>query len=321
MWMMKNKSDKLRVGVIGVGYLGRFHAEKFSVMDDVDLVGVVDIDKSQSEEIATLVHTRAYQDYKELYNRVNAVSIVTPTPGHFLIAKDFLEHDIDVMIEKPITGDIDQAEELIHIAKSRGRIIQVGHLERFNPAFVSAKKMVEHPLFIESSRKSIYQPRGTDVSVVLDLMIHDIDLVLSLVNSEITDVKAAGLRFVSEHLDAANARIEFANGCVANISASRIALLNERKMVLYQQHANIFIDFANHETTVLKRENAVQSGQIPGVGAETHALPKGDALKDELVSFVRSVKMREIPIVSGEMGRDALQTALDIMDKIKCTKY
>jgi predicted dehydrogenase len=314
--MMKKKTDKLRVGVIGVGYLGRFHAEKFSIMQDVDLVGVVDVDKFQSEEIAKVFHTRAFQDYRDLFGGVDAVSIVTPTPGHFLIARDVLEHDIDVMIEKPITTTVDQAEELIEISKSRGRLIQVGHLERFNPAFVAAGKMIQHPVFIESNRKSRYQPRGTDVSVVLDLMIHDIDLVLSLVISEITDVKAAGMRFVSEHLDVANARIEFANGCVANISASRISPVNERKMNVYQQNAHIFIDFASHETTVLKKGNRIHAGQVSGVETETRSLPKGDAMMDELISFVRSVKNREVPVVSGEMGRNALRTAQDIVAKI-----
>ena len=314
---MRKKTDKLRVGVIGVGYLGRFHAEKFSIMKDVDLVGVVDVDKSQSKEIAKVFHTTAFQDYKDLFGSVDAVSIVTPTPEHFIIGKDLLEHDIDVMIEKPITTAVDQAEELIHIARSRGRIIQVGHLERFNPAFVSAKKMIQHPVFIESNRKSRYQPRGTDVSVVLDLMIHDIDLVLSLVISEITDVKAAGMTLASEHLDVANARIEFENGCVANISASRIAPLNERKMSIYQQNAHISIDFANHETAVMMKAKAETMEKLSGAEMETRSVPKGDALKDELRSFVRSAIMREPPVVSGEMGRDALKTALDIVAKIE----
>jgi len=314
---MKRKFDKLRVGVIGVGYLGRFHAEKFSIMEDVDLVGVVDVDKTQSEKTAKVFHTRAFQDYKDLFGRVDAVSIAVPTPEHFLIGKDFLEHDIDVMIEKPITTAVDQAEELIQISKSRGRLIQVGHLERFNPAFVSAKKMIQHPVFIESNRKSRYQPRGTDVSVVLDLMIHDIDLVLSLVISEITDVKAAGMTMASNHLDVANARLEFANGCVANISASRIAPYNERKMNIYQQNAHVAIDFANHETTILKKGNTVIDGKISDVETETRSLTKGDALRHELMSFVQCVKTREMPVVSAEMGRNALKTALDIVARIE----
>jgi predicted dehydrogenase len=313
--MMKEKTDKLRVGVVGVGYLGRFHAEKFSMMEDVDLVGVVDVDKTQSEEIAKIFHTKALQDYKDLFGRVDAVSIVTPTPEHFLISKGFLEHDVDVMIEKPITTAVDQAEELIQISKSRGRLIQVGHLERFNPAFVSAKKMIQHPVFIESNRKSRYQPRGTDVSVVLDLMIHDIDLVLSLVAAEITDVKAAGMTMASDNLDFANARLEFADGCVANISASRIAPYNERKMNIYQQNAHVAIDFANHETTILKKGNTVTGDKISDVETETRSLAKGDALRHELMSFVQCVNTREMPVVSGEMGRDALKTALDIVAK------
>ena len=220
------------------------------------------------------------------------------------------------MIEKPITHDIKQAEELIRIAKSCGRIIQVGHLERFNPAFVSANTIIRHPVFIESSRKSRYQPRGTDVSVVLDLMIHDIDLVRSLVTSDIADVKAAGMRMVSEHLDVVNVRIEFTNGCVATITASRIAPANERRMNIYQQDAHISVDFATHETIILKKEDTGQGDPALGVETETRSLPGGDALMDELRSFVRSVKTRETPVVSGEMGRDALRIALDIEAKI-----
>jgi predicted dehydrogenase len=314
--MMKNKTDKLRVGVIGVGYLGRFHAQKFSILEDVDLVGVVDVDKSRSEETAKVLGTRAFQDYRDLFGSVDAVSIVTPTPRHFLIARDFLEHDIDVMIEKPITTTTDQAEELIHTAQSRGRIIQVGHLERFNPAFVSVKDRIHRPVYIASSRMSRYQPRGTDVSVVLDLMIHDIDLVLSLATSEITDMKAAGMKLVSAHLDVANARIEFAGGCVASISASRIAPMNERRMDVYQQHAHICIDFARREAQILKK-NRLHAGAETGVETENCSVPDSDALKDELTSFVRSVTTREKPTVTGEMGRDALKAALEVVVEIE----
>jgi predicted dehydrogenase len=288
-------------------------------MENIDLVGVVDIDISAAKNVANTFHTHAFQDYRDLLNRVDAVSIVTPTPSHFAISRDFLAHDVDVMIEKPITHDIEQAEELIHIAKSRGRIIQVGHLERFNPAFVSANTMIQQPVFIESSRKSRYQPRGTDVSVVLDLMIHDIDLVRSLVTSDIADVKAAGMRMVSEHLDVVNVRIEFTNGCVATITASRIALITERRMNIYQPDAQISVDFATHEVIILKKENTSHAGPGPGVETETRSGPGGDALMDELRSFVQCVKTRETPVVSGEMGRDALRVALDIEAKIEKT--
>jgi predicted dehydrogenase len=179
--------------------------------------------------------------------------------------------------------------------------------------------MIHQPVFIESSRKSRYQPRGTDVSVALDLMIHDIDLVLSLAASDIADIKAAGMTLVSEHLDVANVRIEFTNGCVATITASRIALINERRMNIYQPDAQISVDFATHEVIILKKENTSHAGQGPGLETETRSGPGGDALMDELRSFVQCVKTRETPVVSGEMGRDALRVALDIEAKIEKT--
>lgn len=318
---MKDKTDKSRVGVVGVGYLGRYHAEKFSIMEDVELVGVVDVNRAQSEEIATAFHTEAFQDYKDLFDRVDAVSIVTPTLRHFSIGKDFLEHDIDVMIEKPITETVDQAEELIQLAGQHGRILQIGHLERFNPAFVAVKDMVLHPVLIESSRKCIFKKRGTDVSVVMDMMIHDIDLVLSLVQSEITEMKAAGMRLASGFLDVATVHIRFAEGCVANLTASRIASANERRMDIFQPDARIAIDFSNPETKIVRKKEMARTQSDYDVATETRLLPKRDALNDELIAFVRSVSTRERPVVSGEMGRNALRTALDIERRIMSIRH
>ena len=228
-WKSKDMK-KLRVGVIGVGYLGQFHAEKYARMNDVDLVGVVDIDKNRAETVAEMVNTKAYIDHKALFGNVDAVSIAVPTPVHFVIAKNFLKKNIDILIEKPITETTEEADELIHLAESRDLVIQVGHLERFNPAIVALKDIVKKPMFIESHRLSIFQGRCTDVSVVLDLMIHDIDLILNFVRSEISAVYASGVPVVSEHVDIANAHLEFESGCVANVTASRISIKNERKI-------------------------------------------------------------------------------------------
>jgi len=308
---------KLRVGVVGAGYLGRFHTEKYARMDDVELVGVVDIDKSQAEEVAGRFNTKAYLHHKHLFGKVDAVSIVVPTPAHFSVAKDFLTNNIDVLIEKPMSETTEQADELIRFAKSRNLIIQVGHLERFNPAVVALRDIIEQPMFIESHRLSIYKDRCTDVSVVLDLMIHDIDIILNFVRSEIVNIHAAGIPVISGHVDIANARLEFKSGCVANVTASRISTKNERKIRLFQKDTYISVDFANQGITVIQRNDKVEGGLIPGMEINRLSFAKGDALEDELKSFVKTVRRRENPEVTGQMGRDALKIALSIMEQIR----
>ena len=308
---------KLRVGVIGVGYLGQFHAEKYARINDVELVGVVDIDKNRAETVAKKVNTKPYTDYKSLFGNVDAVSIAAPTSVHFVIARDFLKKNIDIMIEKPITETIEEADELIHLAESRDLIIQVGHLERFNPAIVALKDIVKKPMFIESHRLSIFQGRCTDVSVVLDLMIHDIDLILNFVRSELSAVYASGVPVVSEHVDIANARLEFKNGCVANVTASRISTKNERKIRLFQRDAYVSVDFSKKEITAIQQTDRVDCGLIPGMDVKQISFETGDALENELKSFINAVTHRETPEVTAKMGRDALEIALNIMDQIK----
>ena len=310
---------KLRVGVVGAGYLGRFHTEKYARMDDVELVGVVDIDKSQAEEVAGRFNTKAYLHHKHLFGKVDAVSIVVPTPAHFSVAKDFLENNIDVLIEKPMSETTEQADELIDFAKSRNLIIQVGHLERFNPAVVALRDIIKKPMFIESHRLSIYKDRCTDVSVVLDLMIHDIDIILNFVRSEIVNIHAAGIPVISGQVDIANARLEFKRGCIANVTASRISTKNERKIRLFQKDAYISVDFANQGITVIQRNDKIEGGLIPGMEIKQLSFAKGDALEDELKSFVKAVRRREVPEVTGQMGRDALKIALSIMEQIRDT--
>jgi predicted dehydrogenase len=310
---------KLRVGVVGVGYLGKFHAEKYARMDDVDLVGVVDINIFEAEDVAKKVNTKAYSNYQDLFGKVDAVSIVVPTPAHFSVTKDFLTNDIDVLIEKPMTTTLEEADELIRFSKSRGLIIQVGHLERFNPAVTALQDIVKKPMFIESHRLSVFKDRGTDVSVVLDLMIHDIDIILNFVGSEIDSIRAAGVPVISGHVDIANARLEFINGCVANVTASRISTKNERKIRLFQKDAYISVDFANQGITVIQQNGKIENGLIPGMDIKQLSFAKGDALEDELKSFVKAVVSREAPEVTGQMGRDALRIALSIMDQISDT--
>lgn len=308
---------KLRVGVIGVGYLGNFHAEKYANMDEVDLVGVVDKDVIKAESVAAKYHTKAYPDYQDLFGKVDAVSIVVPTPFHFLVAKAFLENNVDILIEKPMTTTLEEADELIRFSESKGLIVQVGHLERFNPAVIALQDIVRKPMFIESHRLSIYKERSTDVSVVLDLMIHDIDIILNFVKSEVSEIRAAGVPVISDHVDIANARLEFASGCIANVTASRISTKNERKIRLFQKDAYVSVDFTRQEITVVKQNIANDRGLIPGMEIKQLSFKKGDALEDELRSFVHAVIKREEPEVTGQMGRDALKIALSIMEQIK----
>ncbi len=308
---------RLRFGVVGVGYLGRFHAEKYASMAAVDLVGVADTNMSQAASIAGKYRTTAYSTYQDLFGKVDAVSIVVPTPSHFTVAMDFLENDVDVLIEKPMTTTLEEADELIRFADSKGLIIQVGHLERFNPAVVALQDIVQKPMFIESHRLSIYNDRGTDVSVVLDLMIHDIDIILNFVRSEISEIRAAGIPVIAENVDIANARLEFQSGCVANVTASRISTKNERKIRLFQKDAYVSVDFTSQEITVIRQNSKKDDGLIPGMEIKQLCFTKADALEDEIKSFVQSVVNRKAPQVTGQMGRDALKIALNIMEQIK----
>ena len=311
---------KLRIGVVGAGYLGKFHAEKYSQMEDVELVGIADSDRVQAESVSKKVKTNAYTDYRDLIGKVDAVSVVVPTPAHYKVSRDFLENDIDVLIEKPITATLGEADELISISETRGLIIQVGHLERFNPVVLALKDIVKNPRFIESHRLSIFKERGTDVSVVLDLMIHDIDIISGFVKSEIKSIHAAGIPVITGLADIANTRLEFMNGCVANVTASRISTKNERKIRLFQQDSYISVDFANHEITVVRKKDGEKESVIPGMEIKQICFEKSDALKDELTAFVKAVSRREVPEVTGQVGRDALKVALSVMEQIDCSK-
>ncbi len=309
--------DKVRVGVIGVGYLGRFHAEKYASMPEAELVGLVDLDPSKAADLAEKLGTKGYQDYRHLIGKVDAVSIVVPTAAHYEVSRDFLENDVDVLIEKPITSRLEEADQLIELAESRGLLIQVGHLERFNPAVTALDGIVKQPMFIESHRLSTFKARGTDVSVVLDLMIHDIDIILNFVKSAVTSIHAAGIAVISDHVDIANARLEFANGCVANVTASRISAKDQRKIRLFQKEGYISLDFANREITIIRPDGSATEGIIPGMQIDRLCFTKADALQDEIKSFLQAVRLRQSPEVTGQMGRDALKIALSIMDQIR----
>jgi predicted dehydrogenase len=311
--------EPIRVGVVGVGYLGRFHAEKYAGMKEVKLVGAVDIIPERAESVARRFGAEAFTDYMALMGKVDAVSVVVPTPVHFSISRDFLENHVDVLIEKPMAETLEEADTLIEIADSKGAIIQVGHLERFNPAVVALRNVVDCPLFIESHRLSIFKERGTDVDVVLDLMIHDIDIILNFVKAELKSIHAVGVPVISPRVDIANARLIFENGCVANVTASRISMKDMRKIRIFQKDAYVSVDYANHGIMIIRKDDQGTGLPVPGMSMERSNFDKADSLETELRSFVDSVKTRQTPLVSGRDGRNALRVALSIMDQIKAT--
>lgn len=304
---------KIRVSVIGVGYLGRFHAEKYAKMDNVDLVGVVDINQKRAHLVSKSVAAQAYFDYRGLFGKTDATSIVVPTPLHCEIATACLSQGIDCLIEKPMTTTLDEADRLIYEAESRGLILQIGHLERFNPAIMALKDLVGIPMFIESHRlRSPFHERGTDVDVVLDLMIHDIDIILSIVPSNLKGIQAVGVPVLSPSIDIANARLHFENGCVANITASRISGKQMRKIRIFQEDAYLSVDCAQRNISVVRRVK----DKVSKVITNELKFAESDPLEEELATFIRSARERTPPIVSGRDGRRALQVALMITDEI-----
>ena len=245
--------DKIKVAVIGVGYLGEHHARIYSLMDRVELVGVADIETERAGNVAAKYSTRALYDYRELFDKVDAVSIAVPTVRHYPVALDFIRHHIDVLIEKPVTTTIEEADTLINEAARRDVLIQVGHIERFNTAFKKMCNYVQNPRFIESHRMGPYVGRGIDVDVILDLMIHDIDIILSLVKSDLIELRAAGVPVLTTHIDIANVRLEFANGCIANLTASRVSREKMRKIRIFQSDAYISLDYGQQSMAIYKR--------------------------------------------------------------------
>ena len=309
--------SKIRAAVIGVGYLGRFHAQKYAQLPACELVAVVDGREEVRKAVAGEVGAQPVADYRELLGKVDAVSVVTPTPAHFEIADAFLAAGAHVLVEKPITETPEQARALIaQAAKHGNRILQVGHLERFNAAVLAAEPHISSPRFMECVRLAPYKERGTDVNVVLDLMIHDIDLVQSLANSEIVSIDAIGTPVFSGEIDIANARIRFANGCVANTTASRVSMKTERKLRIFEDAAYISLDLQQKILTLIrKREGEPQPGQLP-VSIEEANLEQGDALKSEIESFLDCIRNNKRPIVSGEDGLRALETAIRITEQV-----
>lgn len=302
----------LRAAVIGVGFLGKFHAEKYAKLDNVELVAVVDTDEKQAQSVSESLGVPFTHDYRDLLGKVDCVSIVVPTQNHYDISRFFLENKVHVLVEKPITETLEQAEHLIQLAKENHLKLQVGHLERFNPVILELKKRLGKLHFIESNRLAAFNLRALDVNVILDLMIHDIDIIQSIVDSPIVSIDAIGSQVLSQKIDIANARIRFANHCVADVTASRVSLKSERKMRLFQNDAYFSLDMQTPEMKVYRKGEGEMFPGIPNIEHEDLNYEKPDALMAETIAFLEAIENDTTPMVTGEDGLASLKTAHEI---------
>ncbi len=313
--------NPVKVGVVGVGYLGKFHVEKYAALPEAQLVGIVDTDPEAVRDVSQRFNVPVFHDCKMLLDKVDAVSVVVPTELHHSIARQFLAGGVDVLLEKPITTTIREADDLIDIARSHKRILQIGHLERFNAAVVALDGVLKQPMFIESHRLAPFKDRGTDVDVILDIMIHDIDIILTIVNAPVRSIHAVGVPVISdEKNDIANVRLEFDTGCVANVTASRISAKEMRKIRVFQQDAYLSIDYAAQQADIYRKIDSDDDEFGPQITYEQVDIQQGDALQEEIKSFLDAVSCRSEPAVPGEAGRNALKVALEIMEQVEAKK-
>ena len=314
---MSGTDAKLKVGVVGVGSLGQWHARIYAELDSAELVGVYDVDARRAAEVAARYGTSAFADLDELASRIEAASVVVPTDRHFEIFSNLAAHGLHMLVEKPIAPSLREAEDMVAIAQAKDLLLQVGHVERFNPVMQFLEDNLSHPRFVEATRLSPYPPprdgappRGTEVSVVLDLMIHDLDIILHLVRSPVRSVHAVGIPVLSPTEDIANVRLSFENRCVANITASRISRDRMRKIRVFQDDSYVSLDYLNQEGVLCRKtDGSIESEQVP--------IDKGEPLAAELASFVHCVQTRRDPVVSGEHGSQALALALEICRTIR----
>ncbi|MGR3301830.1 MAG: Gfo/Idh/MocA family protein [Candidatus Scalindua sp.] len=326
---------KLKIAVIGTGHLGKEHARIYSEIPEVSLVGVVDIDKNTGEAVAQRCNTKYYSSFKEILNKVDAASVVVPTKSHYEIAKELLQNGIHVLVEKPMTGTVSEAEELIELSKKTSTILQPGYIERFNPAIEAIQKLDITLKFIECHRLSPFTFRSADIGVVLDLMIHDIDIILDLSKSKVKKIDAVGVSVISDKEDIANARIQFENGCVANITASRVSFEPMRKIRLFSENSYISLDYHKQEAIIYRKSPELTPKSIITENTDVSTIKDlksfvfGDLLKierikmnnqeplkKELESFVSCINNGEPPVVSGEDGIKAIKTATIINEEI-----
>jgi len=305
------KKQKIRIGVIGIGYLGKFHLEKFQKNKDCQLVWLID---------KNIKNLKNYKDkynvstsYKEIVNDVDAVSIVTPTVNHYEIARYFIERNKHVLIEKPMTQTVSEAKKLINLAKKHKKTIQIGHLERFNPVIRKVSSLIKNPLFIEVHRLAQFNPRSTDVNVVYDLMIHDIDITTSLVPSKIKKISSFGKSIITNKIDIANARLEFFNGTIANLTASRISQKSERKIRIFEKDKYLSLDFLQPKLKIVEKVKKKSSKLFKTL---EYNYKKTDALNDEIIDFINSIRMNKKPLVDGIQGMEALKLAAAISKKL-----
>ena len=302
--------EKLYVAVIGTGHLGSKHAKTYAAIRDVHLVGICDTNEEGGRRVAKKYHTSYYSDYHDLFDKVQAVSIAVPTFLHYKIAKEFLKNGIHVLIEKPITKTLEEADKLLEIAKKKNLIIQVGHIERFNSAVRAIEPYIRKPRFIECHRLGQFVERAADIGVVLDLMIHDIDIILGLIKSHVEKIEAVGVKIVSEHEDTANVRITFVNKTVCDLTASRVTKKSTRTIKISQEDSYIYLDYLTQSAILYRKKgHRIKKKKI--------RIRKEESLKKELESFVHCVLNNKKPIVSGEEAREALSVAIDITKQIK----
>ena len=305
------KKQKIRIGVIGIGYLGKFHLEKFQKNKDCQLVWLID---------KNIKNLKNYKDkynistnYKEIVDDVDAVSIVTPTVNHYEIARYFIERNKHVLIEKPMTQTVSEAKKLINLSKKHKKTIQIGHLERFNPVIRKVSSLIKNPLFIEVHRLAQFNPRSTDVNVVYDLMIHDIDITTSLVPSKIKKISSFGKSIITNKIDIANARLEFFNGTIANLTASRISQKSERKIRIFEKDKYLSLDFLQSKLKIVEKVKKKSSKLFKTL---EYNYKKTDVLNDEIIDFINSIRMNKKPLVDGIQGMEALKLAAAISKKL-----
>ncbi len=306
----------LRIAVIGVGYLGRHHARIYAALPGVELVAVVDVDAQRAQQVAAEYGCAAFSDFKTLIGQVDAASVAVPTALHYPVAAALLEHGVHLLLEKPMAATCKEADDLIALADRRRCVLQVGHVERFNPGVRALRRALKEPRFIECHRMGTFVERGIDVHVIMDLMIHDIDIVLSLIPTAPIEVRAVGVPVLTSHIDIANVRLAFENGAVANLTASRVSNVKLRKLRVFQPEAYFSLDYAKPELTVCRR-TPQGSAVRPSVETQKIALDAEEPLRAELAAFVESVVARRQPLVSGRDGRSALALALQIVDQIR----
>jgi len=302
---------KMRVAVVGVGEFGKNHVRVVRQSDRAELVAVVDANRDRAGEVAAANECAAFSEFREIAGKVDAAIVAVPTSAHAKVGCSLLEAGIDVLVEKPIALDLSSADQLIHAAESHGRILQVGHLERFNPAVIALEKVARLPLFFEIHRLSVFSPRSLDIDVVLDLMIHDIDILLSLVQRDIEEIRAAGISILTPKVDIANVRLQFQGGCVANITASRVSTDRVRKLRLFQPSQYISVDYGRQDAAVFS------VGEGRKISFEQLPVTKIEPLTLQLDAFLNSVETRQTPKLSGHVGRLNLRVALDILAKIE----